>query len=354
MATRFHPDLINENVAGLNVGFLKLEMASKIKKRRGWPLIMHRNNWFQKTAAKKVATLIEQSNAAKLPAVFAFSYAARQIFETAKKRGCPTILGQIDPGPFEVRLVQELHRRHGIEPLAMPPEEYWQNWRAEHEMADCIIVNSSWSQKALVDEGVSESKISIVPLAYQVPKDVTIESQKIPDQFSQERPLKILYLGQMIARKGVVELIEAVDKLAHHHVHWTMVGGGDADLLNQLRLRDNVTVTGQVDRKSAIKYYQNADVFILPTHSDGFAITLLEAAAFGLPIVASPFCGDVVRNGVDGLTISEVSSDAITNSIQILIESPESLAQFRANQLDRKFRTIADLSEDLYKINSRI
>ncbi len=354
LATRFHSDLASENVVGLNSGFLKLEMASRIKKRDGWPLILHRNNWFQEAASEKVAAIIERSKSEKPPAVFGFSYAARQIFEAAKEHGCPTVLGQIDPGPFEVRLVQELHDRHGIEPLATPPESYWENWHAECELADCIIVNSSWSQQALVNEGVPLEKIEIVPLAYQAPKDVVIQTKETPNQFSQNRPLQILYLGQMIARKGVVELIDAIDRLGDRPMHWTMVGGGDANLLDQLRQRDRVTVTGQVDRESAILYYQNADVFILPTHSDGFAITLLEAAAFGLPIVASPFCGDVVRNGIDGLTMPEVSCDAIASSIDSLIDSPETLAQFRANQLDRQFRTITDLSEDLFNINQRI
>jgi glycosyltransferase involved in cell wall biosynthesis len=354
LANRFHSNLARENTVGLNAGFLKLEMTSRMINRRGWPLIMHRNKWFQKVASKRVAAIISRMNVEKPPAVFAFSYAARQIFETAKKLGCPTILGQIDPGPFEVRLVEELHQRHGLEPVEAPPQSYWDEWKVECDLADCIVVNSSWSLRALVKEGIPENKITIVPLAYQIPKDVIVTPAETPKQFSAVRPLQILYLGQMIARKGVIELIDAIDKLEDRDIHWTMVGGGDANLLNQLKQRDKVTVTGHVDRESAIKHYQKADVFVLPTHSDGFAITLLEAAAFGLPIVASPFCGDVVRNGVDGITISEVSGNAIACNIKSLLDSPETLNQFRANQLDRKFRTIAELSEDLFDINERI
>ena len=354
LAMRFHPDLSDQSVVGLNAGFLKLEMAARIKKVTSWKLISQRNQWFQRNASNKIRAIIKKSARQQRPAVFAFSYAAKQIFETAKELGCPRILGQIDPGPYEVRLVQMIHERHGIAPLVSPPESYWDMWREECRLADCIVVNSNWALKALVSEGVSEHKIEVVPLAYHASVDVVIDSNELPTQFSAERPLNLLYLGQVIARKGIVELTEAIDLLVDRPVHWTMVGGGDASLLEQLRQRVCVTVTGQVDRSAAVKYYQNADVFILPTHSDGFAITLLEAAAFGLPIIASPYCGDVVRHRVDGLIISEVSGRAIADSVTSLVKSPENLKQYQINQINRQFRSINDLSDDLFKINERI
>ena len=354
LAMRCHPDLSDVSVVGLNARFLQLEMTARIKKTTGWPLIDQRNQWFQKIASNKIRKMVKNSTRNQKPAVFSFSYAAKRIFETAKELGCPTILGQIDPGPYEVQLVQKLHERHGIAPLAMPPESYWDAWHEECRLADCIVVNSHWSKQALVKEGVSEQKIEIVPLAYQVPADVVIDSKEPPSEFSAQRPLNILYLGQVIARKGVVELIEAIDWLADRPVHWTVVGGGDSNLLEQLSQRSSITVTEQVDRATAIKYYKKADVFILPTHSDGFAITLLESAAFGLPIIASPYCGDVVRHDIDGLTISEVAGGVIAESVEALLKSPDDLRRYRVNQLNRQFRSIGDLADDLYRINERI
>jgi len=48
-------------------------------------------------------------------------------------------------------------------------------------------------------------------------------------------------------------------------------------------------------------WYRSADVFVLPTLSDGFAITQIEAMSHGLPVIATPNCASVVENGVDGL-----------------------------------------------------
>ncbi len=128
------------------------------------------------------------------------------------------------------------------------------------------------------------------------------------------------------------------------------MGGGDVQLLEHLARFFNVNVTGEVDRRAAVHYYHQSDVFILPTHSDGFALTLLEAAAFGLPIIASPFCGEVVQNGLNGLVIPEVSAEAIVESVTSLIDDPGMVKKFRDHQLQHKFRTIDNLAEDLMEI----
>ena len=99
-----------------------------------------------------------------------------------------------------------------------------------------------------------------------------------------------------------------------------------------------------------MQYYQQSDVFILPTHSDGFGLTLLEAAAFGLPIIASPFCGEVVHNGVNGLVIPEVSAEAIVESVASMIDDPAMVQKFHDHQLGHEFRTIDDLADDLMEI----
>ena len=317
--------------------------------RSGWNAIVQRNDWFQKMAAGRIKSLMETTNP---DLVFSYSYGAKQIFEMAKPLGKRLVLGQVDPGPFEWQLVDEIHRRHDVPSLEMPPDEYWDDWHTECEMADMILANSDWAKQALVIQGIPEQKIRIVPLAYQVPSDVVLQQDKLPDTFSNARPLKILYLGQVIARKGIVELAEAIEALTDQPVQWTIVGGGDSKVLSRLRNLSNVVVAGQVDRNTAVKYYQEADAFILPTHSDGFAITLLEAAAFGLPIVASSFCGDVVRNDVDGIVLEEVSSEAIVQAVGKMVSDAPLIQRFQQAQRQRKFRTIDDLASELVELSN--
>src|SRR5438445_8865910 len=87
---------------------------------------------------------------------------------------------------------------------------------------------------------------------------------------------------------------------------------------------------GPVTRKQAAEVYRGADVFILPTLSDGFAITQLEAQAHGLPLIASKFCGKVVENGLNGIILEEPTATCIAAAIRDCLDSPDLLQKFAA------------------------
>jgi glycosyltransferase involved in cell wall biosynthesis len=89
----------------------------------------------------------------------------------------------------------------------------------------------------------------------------------------------------------------------------------------------NVTFTGRVERDQAQNEYRDADLFVLPTISDGFAITQLEAMAHGLPVITTPNCGRVVRDEVDGFLIPPRDSDALAEAIAVLDDDRSRLAE---------------------------
>jgi glycosyltransferase involved in cell wall biosynthesis len=255
------------------------------------------------------------------PVVFAYSYAARRILETAREFGCMTILGQIDPGPVEDALVAEVTRTHGLDQTrGRPPASYWENWRQECELADRIVVNSAWSRAALVDSGVAPEKIRIIPLAYQAPPDSGAGPRNYPAAFTERRPLRLLFLGQVNVRKGVVELLQAMERLADAPVRLTLVGRAAPGLRERAGGLQNIDWIGSAPRGAVADYYRAADAFILPTHSDGFALTQLEAVSYGLPLIASTHCGEVIKDGVNGILIESVDAVAIEAAIRRALE----------------------------------
>ena len=194
-------------------------------------------------------------------------------------------------------------------------------WREECKLADRIVVNSEWSREGLVRGGVPSEKISVIPLAYEpeVGSGRLTEprlQRKYPDRFTSERPMRVLFLGLINLRKGVARLLEAARILRNEPVEFWMVG--PVEIANASIIEDagRVKWFGPVTRKQAAEFYRNADVFILPTLSDGFAITQLEAQAHGLPIIASKFCGKVVENGVNGIILEEPSAACIAHAVR--------------------------------------
>jgi glycosyltransferase involved in cell wall biosynthesis len=321
-AGRFHPELASARVVAPNISALTFELKASLARENGWNLIGRRNGWFQQHA---VAHLKATANGNHT--IFAYSYAAKEIFEFACARGWRTVLGQIDPGPAEERIVFGLEQTSSLQHTHWEPapRAYWDNWRDECSLADQIVVNSSWSKDALIAEGVVAEKIRVIPVAYEATDDARSFQRQYPRAFSAERPLRVLFLGQINLRKGVAQLLDAVKLLSGEHVEFWFVGPIQLRLPQELRPHPQVRWFGVAPRVTVESYYRDADVFILPTLSDGFGLTQLEAQAWKLPVIASRYCGEVVRDGVNGVVLEEVSGVAIAEVIRGLLRQPEKL-----------------------------
>ncbi len=162
-------------------------------------------------------------------------------------------------------------------------------------------------------------KLRIIPLAYEssAPAPVPLE----PARAGAEE-LKVLFLGQVISRKGIGPLIEAIRLMKDEPLRFIIAGPCAPGLPQDILENPQVELLGAVDREKTVSLYRSADVFLLPTFSDGFAITQLEAFAHGLPVIASRNCGAVVSHGIDGLLLEEVTPQAIVASLRRLIDEP--------------------------------
>src|SRR6266481_1765771 len=322
LAGRFHDELRDAPVTSFNSSLILFELLARARRLGGWGKIIARNRWFQKNVCSFLRSQLRKG--AWLPRSFtlptlnsqeillSYSYTALEPFRHAKSRGWKTVLMQIDPGPEEERIVAEEVARvselaGGWQPA---PREYWASWRKECELADRIVVNSEWSRDGLICSGVPREKVSIIPLAYETP-DVGGQKSEVgaarlyPDGFTNERPMRLLFLGQVNLRKGVARLLEAARMLRDEPVEFWMVGPVQIANAETLTRDARTKWFGPVTRKQAAERYRAADIFILPTLSDGFAITQLEAQAYGLPIISSTFCGRVVESGRNGIILEE-------------------------------------------------
>lgn len=342
---RFHPELASAHVTAPNLSALTFELKASLTRENGWKLIGQRNEWFQRQAVAQLARTPGNGN----HTIFAYSYAAAEIFKFARARGWRTVLGQIDLGPADEHIVAGLHKTAGVK-WKPAPKEYWDNWRIESSLADQIVVNSAWSRDALLGEGLPAEKIHVIPLAYDPPTGSKSFQRRYPRAFSSERPLRVLFLGQINLRKGVRQLFDAVKLLARENVEFWFVGPVQIDIPRELREHPQCKWFGVAPRVEVNRYYRDADVFILPTFSDGFGLTQLEAQAWKLPVIASRYCGEVVRHGFNGVILEEVSGQAIADVLLQFLQSPESLgAMSERSGVDDRFtlRRLASSLSDL-------
>ncbi|MBD1862615.1 glycosyltransferase family 4 protein [Trichocoleus sp. FACHB-46] len=347
---RFHVDLAQTSVHAFTGSLMRFELTQRLQKTSGWERIIDRNHWFQKRAVQVLNAIAPQhSSLNSPPTLFAYSYATLELFRYAKTRGWRTILGQIDPGPTEEKLVLEEYARHSIyESSWQPaPPHYWVRWQEECSLADRILVNSQWSSQALQQAGVPANKIDIIPLAYEPPEQARDFVRTYPSAFSAERPLRVLFLGQVILRKGIVALLEAAEHLRDQHIEFWLVGSPGIARPQQDKVHEQVRWIGSVPRSATAQYYQQADIFLLPTLSDGFGLTQLEAQAWKLPTIASRFCGAVVKDGVSGLILQNVTGAAIAEALLFCLNNPQQLVNFSRQSTSMEHFGLATLQNNL-------
>jgi glycosyltransferase involved in cell wall biosynthesis len=166
--------------------------------------------------------------------------------------------------------------------------------------------------------------------------------------------MRVLFLGQVNLRKGVARLFDAARMLRDEPVEFWIAG--PVRVANTITMSDEARVKwfGPVTQKQAAETYRAADVFILPTLSDGFAITQLEAQAHGLPIIASRFCGEVIESGRNGIILEEPSPACIAAAIRDCLADPGRLRQFAAaSRLSDEF-TLDALAQRLEDLGSTL
>jgi glycosyltransferase involved in cell wall biosynthesis len=164
----------------------------------------------------------------------------------------------------------------------------------------------------------------------------------------------VLFLGQVNLRKGVARLLEAARMLRDEPVEFWIAG--PVQVANAMTMADEARVKwfGPVTRKQVMEKYRTADVFILPTLSDGFAITQLEAQAHGLPVITSRFCGAVIENGRNGMILEEPSAACIAAAIRDCVANPSRLRDLGAASRVTNDFTIDALARRLQKLRATL
>lgn len=332
---RWHPDLQAARVLSMNLPTLRSEAISRLTRRQHWDQMMHGNRLFQTRALRRIPwnEFLRRYPAGGRPVLFAYSYAALDLLRHAKHLGWTTLLGQIDPGPLDSRIAEHELQQWPEFGSAWrgAPACYYDHWRKELELADRIIVNSEWSRQALLTEGVAAERIDIIPVPCEESDAQDHPAKDYPTAFTSARPLRVLFLGQINLRKGVPALLTAMENLADQPVELWMAGPLKLNLPARHAAASNIRWLGPITCGAVGKFYRNADIFIFPTHSDGFGLTQLEAQSWRMPVIASKHCGEVVVDGHNGMLLDEVTAECIQAALGYCCANPQILRQWSAD-----------------------
>ncbi len=357
LGTRFHRDLADARVTSFDFTTILDSTFGGSFKRNLYDWFLYVGKDFGERVVESLKR--EKKISWKETIFFGYDTGFLEPAQWVKARGGKVIVCQMDPSRYEVDLVREEGGQWpGLakKPVDVP-EAYFQRRESEWAVADLVMVNSEWSKQALIKQGVCESKLMVVPLAYDSEKSQKrvsgIRSQI--SSFSPKRPFRVLFLGQVILRKGIQYLMEAARMLQDESVHFDVVGSIGISEEGVKSAPKNMTFHGSVNRDQTEEFYTSADVFVLPTLSDGFALTQIEAMAHGLPVIATPNCGAVVTDGVDGLIVNASDAAALAEGIRLLLQDSEKLISMSDSARNKaKQFSLSQLGENLKAVEEHI
>lgn len=142
-----------------------------------------------------------------------------------------------------------------------------------------------------------------------------INLRSLPSQSEPPQTPRLLFVGNDFERKGGRLLLDAFREVRRRIPEARLTLVGDRP---QLEPPPGVEMLGRVDdRQRLSQIYRNASAFALPSIFEPYGLVLLEAMAFGLPVVATRTCGipDIVRDGVDGLLVDRGDRQALTEAL---------------------------------------
>jgi phosphatidylinositol alpha-mannosyltransferase len=144
-------------------------------------------------------------------------------------------------------------------------------------------------------------------------------------------PLRILFIGQAVERKGLPVLLKAFEALREHvPATLTLVGAGPEQVAPLLLDDRGVTALGKVSESQKASALGEADVLCAPSlGGESFGMVLTEAFAASTPVIASNITGyrDVVRDGIDGVLVPPGDPVALAEALRAIALEPRRRAQ---------------------------
>lgn len=223
------------------------------------------------------------------------------------------------------------YKRYLEEKLSRFPYAFYDGLTFEltAKRADLIIVSSRIEYEDAIEFGISEEKLRLVPVGIDVERYEGTGGNKKKDG------LTLLFVGRIARNRKVENLIRAL-KGINDEVRLIVVGSEEktssvsregylkelAVLARNLGVEDRVHFVGPRFDDALVEFYCSADIFVYTSKYESFGQPILEAAAAGLPIIATPVgvAKELIRNGETGYLVEFDNPSMLAERIKTLLD----------------------------------
>ncbi|MEW6202336.1 MAG: glycosyltransferase [bacterium] len=244
-----------------------------------------------------------------------------------------------------------IHDRYvGVHPRLFPIYLGVYKWM-NRQLDFTICVSEAVRRNVIKRESLADEKCVVIPNGIELPLNVSLsadERRAVRAELGAAEGMKMaVTLSRLGAEKGIDVLIDAALACGRDDLVFIVAGSGTQEkALKQkaqsLGLEAKIRFIGY--RKDALRILGAADVFVLPAYEEPFGISVLEAMALGIPVVATDAGGpsEILTDGENGFLVPPGDARAMAERIILLIDNPSAAqtltenARHRVSEFDEK------------------
>lgn len=267
-------------------------------------------------------------------ALWGYNSSSLESFELARTLGRTTILDRTN-GDFRVynRLMAEIQDRYGE--WYLPGHDRMPDWTIERDdreyaAADVIVVGSDYARQTLREgsgDPAVDAKTRVLNYCFD---EKLYAGVPAPRPVPPAEPVKFLFLGGLIPRKGIHHALEAISRIPASQATLTLVGMMGVPKETFARFADRVEYIPTVARADVPGIMARHHVFLLPTYFEGAGIVLYEALASGMALIQSRNAA-LAATPDTGIMLDRIDTDSLHAAMMALVEDRERLDHFRAH-----------------------
>ena len=273
---------------------------------------LYKSNWTVRAGVRADREIARMNRRTKLDALF-FHTQVPAVLAQRWLRKIPGIVS-LDATPRQYDELGEFYK-HEKGPAWLEACK-WRLNRDCFRSARRLVAWSEWTKLGLVqDYEVPADKISVIPPGVNVH-----EWRRSTPRVPHADPVKILFVGGDLKRKGGLVLLEVFRALRHLGLELHLVTKDRQPPEPGVFIYNNL----QANSQPLKDLYHACDIFVLPTFGDSQPMVLSEAGASGMAIISTNVAAipEIVRNGETGLTVPAGDAAALTQAIRDLVTNP--------------------------------
>ncbi|MFQ6006146.1 MAG: glycosyltransferase family 4 protein [Woeseia sp.] len=239
------------------------------------------------------------------------------VAEIAKRQGARIITYHSIVHPDDLLEVGEKFRREfGIDDFHRA-DPYNRQAIFDMTIADAVVTISEYARESLCKHGVPSEKIFVIPEGIDSVTEHVAREEGVCASPG-EGPLKPLYAGSIDARKGFIDIVEAMAILDDPTFELVAYGAlpSDSPIPDMVRAKNvSIRLLPSLPREKLFREMGQASVFVFPSHAEGGARVVPEAAAMGMAIITTRESASFVEDGVHGIVVKPWDPMALAEAI---------------------------------------